>query len=159
MEVIPSRLENANDFKEGLALIEDRENHKYGYINKQGKIVIPCIYDKADDFSNGMATVMLDGIEFYIDKNNKPLQFNETKQKIIEVKAPNKIPTYVQDFNCERDFMAYKTKLIVSDDWEPQVVVTRNINDYENHLNKVITKQIIIEKSMQDLGNKKILTK
>ncbi len=153
-EVIPTTYSKANDFKEGLAVVFNEETNKYGYINKNGEVVIPFIYDNANDFNEGYAVVRLDGCEFYIDKNNKPLHLDETKQKIIEVMAPNRIPSYVEDFNCERDFMAYKTKIIVSSQWEPQVVVTRDINDYEGHMQKVVLREAATEKSMQDLTSK-----
>lgn len=153
-EVIPTTYSKANDFKEGLAVVFNEEINKYGYINKNGEVVIPFIYDNANDFKEGYAVVRLDGCEFYIDKNNKVLHLDETKQKIIEVMAPNRIPSYVEDFNCERDFMAYKTKLVVSHQWKPQVVVTRDINDYEGHMKKVILREATVEKSMQDLTSK-----
>ena len=34
-----------------------KEDGKYGFADETGKVVIPCIYNKADDFSNGMAKV------------------------------------------------------------------------------------------------------
>ena len=36
---------------------------KWGYINKQGEIVIACEFDNAGDFSNGLADVE------YLEKN------------------------------------------------------------------------------------------
>lgn len=43
------------DFHDGLACI--LKKGKYGYMNGQGKIVIPLLYDKAGDFTNGFAIV------------------------------------------------------------------------------------------------------
>lgn len=48
-------VESAHKFSEGLALIN--VNNKFGYINTDGKIVIPAIFDDADDFSEGLARV------------------------------------------------------------------------------------------------------
>ena len=45
------------DFAEGLAAV--REDGKYGYIDKAGDVAIPFIYDSAESFSNGLASVVL----------------------------------------------------------------------------------------------------
>ena len=55
-------------FSNGLALIGD-ENGKYGFIDKSGTLVIPCIYDAAGSFSSdGLAYVSRNGKYGYIDK-------------------------------------------------------------------------------------------
>lgn len=46
----------AHNFSEGLALVITR-NGKYGYINTAGRMVIPTLYDRAYDFSDGLALV------------------------------------------------------------------------------------------------------
>lgn len=43
------------NFHEGMALV--KKNEKYGFINKLGEEIIPCIYDDAEDFNNGLAIV------------------------------------------------------------------------------------------------------
>ena len=67
-------------FKEGLAIInkyvfdsDDLHNtpsELFGFINTSGEVVIPCIYNDADPFSGGMATVKKDGKCFFINKQN-----------------------------------------------------------------------------------------
>ena len=42
--------------KDGLHRIKDK-NYKYGFMNKNGEIIISCEYDKAHNFSEGMALV------------------------------------------------------------------------------------------------------
>ena len=42
-------------FSDGLSVVEIKK--KYGYIDMHGEIVIPCIYDAADGFKNGAASV------------------------------------------------------------------------------------------------------
>ena len=75
----------AHNFREGLALIATRKG-KYGYMDKQGKIVVPPLYDRAHDFSNGLALV---GI------NN---QQGETGYQLID---PNgKVRLAIQLSNC-----------------------------------------------------------
>lgn len=49
------KFDEAHPFSEGLARI--KKDHKYGYINTNGEIVIPCAYLWADDFSHGLASV------------------------------------------------------------------------------------------------------
>jgi len=44
---------------------------KWGYIDINGKEVIPCIYESAENFSNGKASVTKDGVSFCIDKTGK----------------------------------------------------------------------------------------
>ena len=47
-------------FHNGLACVvkmDDEGNAKYGYINKQGAEVVPCIFDAANPFSEGKASV------------------------------------------------------------------------------------------------------
>jgi tetratricopeptide (TPR) repeat protein len=46
------------DFSEGLTVVQIGE--KYGYINKKGQIVIPIIYNSANAFVNGLASVTIE---------------------------------------------------------------------------------------------------
>lgn len=49
------------DFHEGLAVIGKKDaKDRYGYMNKSGEIVIPCIYRTAETFSDGVAVVGID---------------------------------------------------------------------------------------------------
>ena len=45
----------------------------YGFVDKNGKEVIPLIYDHAEEFKDGKAGVKKDGKEFFIDKTGKPV--------------------------------------------------------------------------------------
>lgn len=51
---IPIRV--AHNFREERALVYTA-NHKYGYVDREGKMVIPPAYDYACDFSEGLALV------------------------------------------------------------------------------------------------------
>lgn len=104
-EHISPRYEAAQPFSEGLAAV--RQNGKWGYIDTDGKQVIPCQYDLAYEFNEGYAIVgklieteqypntvwddekgevVTDGtmVTWYlyemgfIDKNNKLTWFTET---------------------------------------------------------------------------------
>lgn len=52
-----------------------RRNAKYGFIDQTGKEVIPCKYDGASDFSEGLARVYLEDVPFgeygFIDKTGR----------------------------------------------------------------------------------------
>lgn len=65
-DVIEPISERPINFSEGYATI--RQNGKYGYINSSGDIVIPVIYDKADDFVFAKAKVELNSEKFYINR-------------------------------------------------------------------------------------------
>lgn len=54
-------------FSEEYAAVRTIDD-KYGYIDRSGRIIIPCIYDKAFPISNGIACVSLNGKYGYINK-------------------------------------------------------------------------------------------
>lgn len=67
-------------FREGLALVyvggeylpasqRIRTGGKCGFIDKTGKVVIPLEYDSATHFSEGLAAVAKDGVQYLIDKS------------------------------------------------------------------------------------------
>ena len=69
--MIPYKWGYADDFSEGLALVED-DNGKRGYIDKTGKVEIPCKWKRAWDFFHGLARVMDDNGKWWkIDKTGK----------------------------------------------------------------------------------------
>lgn len=55
------------------SMILAKMDEKYGYIDKNGKIIIDFIYDYATGFSKGMAYVEKDRVCSYIDKSGKTL--------------------------------------------------------------------------------------
>jgi len=69
-----------DDYKEGMAVMEDPETGKYGYKNKKGKEVIPCIYDEAYKFNNGLAAVKSKGFFGAVNKEGDviiPLKYEK----------------------------------------------------------------------------------
>lgn len=60
-----------NPFSEGLMCVE--KDGQYGYVDKTGKVVIPCIYESANGFSEGLAVVRRAGERSYgyMDKTGK----------------------------------------------------------------------------------------
>lgn len=53
-------------YSKGLTVIEDT-NSKYGYLNKNAKIAIPCIFDSASNFIGEYAAVAFQGKDAIID--------------------------------------------------------------------------------------------
>ena len=110
-------VETTEEFHNGLAKIYDNSTNKYGYINTSGKIVIKPIFDKAEDFNDGLAVVttstgkglintngvfVLQPICKNVDKNEKVLNLYMTDKgcffnnRIImpsyEIKGTNNFP-------------------------------------------------------------------
>lgn len=56
-EIRESNWLNVRPFKEGLAVVRDRQTNKYGYINENLELVIPCEYDAVGNFSDSLAYV------------------------------------------------------------------------------------------------------
>jgi hypothetical protein len=77
-----------SEYSDGLATIE-KDGH-YGFINDNGKIVIPPKYDHTSGFYNGVATVEKDGLFFVINKEGKQISDDyEAAHRSGYVYAPN----------------------------------------------------------------------
>jgi hypothetical protein len=46
-------------------------NHKFGFIDKKGKLLIKCKYDEVNDFNNSLAAVRIKDLWFYINRIGK----------------------------------------------------------------------------------------
>lgn len=112
-EVIPciyKGTENGNhgfDFSEGMAVVINWDD-KYGFINTKGEMVIKPQFQKAGSFSEGIASVFMDGKLNFIGKDGKYIEelsnkfiwdFNinsnlpQFKNGICEVHIPKKEPS------------------------------------------------------------------
>ena len=60
-----------NNEKNGLKRFYNRKEKKYGFKDQEGKEVIPCQYEDAANFQEGLARVMRNGKWGYIDENGK----------------------------------------------------------------------------------------
>ena len=45
------------------------EDGKWGYVDKEGKEIVPLVYEDAEDYKDGKARVKTNGEYFYIDYN------------------------------------------------------------------------------------------
>ena len=48
-----------------------KQNDKWGYVNTKGEIAIPCVYDDANYFFEGLAKVKQNGKWMIIDSNGQ----------------------------------------------------------------------------------------
>lgn len=73
--------QNCGGFHEGLAVVENKQNGKYGFIDKSGRVAIPCTWNDASWFEDGLASVQDDQEKFgCINKEGKlviPCRFEE----------------------------------------------------------------------------------
>ena len=72
---VATLITDAGKFSDGLVWIKQVYGIKFGYMNTKGETVIEFKYDKAGDFTNGIAIVELNKVTFCIDK--KGTQFRE----------------------------------------------------------------------------------
>lgn len=103
------------EFKEGLAAVCNNAG-KWGFIDMDGKISIPCIYDEAISFSDGRAPVCIDDkwgcidhngnniIAFIYDKifcfrNRVAVVMSGNKRGIIDINGRIIIPIAYDDIN------------------------------------------------------------
>ena len=72
-EYVAGGCDHSGGFYNGLAAV--RKNNKWGYVDKAGKMKIPCIYQNVEaSFYDGKAQVTLDGRTFYIDQNGNEIK-------------------------------------------------------------------------------------
>lgn len=72
VETMPSKkYDDVDSFKEGFAIVS--LNEKYGFIDQQGKEVIPLKYDDVFSFSEGLARVKLNGKFGFVDQKGKEI--------------------------------------------------------------------------------------
>ncbi|WP_335965242.1 WG repeat-containing protein [Galbibacter sp. PAP.153] len=83
------------DFIEGLAKVWD-ENENYGFIDMSDNLIIPCQYEYAEDFSEGVAVVRKNGKFGYIDEEGNviiPIEYDDARSfynGITKVKLYNR---------------------------------------------------------------------
>jgi hypothetical protein len=69
----PFNSDAALGFSEDLApvAVGVGKNQKWGYVGKDGKIVIKPFFGEADSFSEGLAKVRMNGMYGYIDRSGE----------------------------------------------------------------------------------------
>lgn len=85
VEISPSFTEKVHQydelypFSEGLAAV--KKNDKFGFINTKGELVIPCQYQYAGQFKEGLACVVK-------DEENNNISFIDATGKMLHTKFP-----------------------------------------------------------------------
>jgi hypothetical protein len=94
--VIDYTYKDVAPFNESLALVSS-DGIKYGFINKQGKKIIPEIYIEGTSFCNGIAAIKVEKLYGFINNEGKVIinpQYDEViipeVNKLIAVKKNNK---------------------------------------------------------------------
>ncbi|NLE30363.1 MAG: WG repeat-containing protein [Phycisphaerae bacterium] len=129
--------DEAGDFSEGMAPVKvGGITGKWGFIDKQGNLVINPRYESVGEFSNGLAAVEVDGRWGYIDKKGSSVikpQFGQagkfSDEGLARVKTGgwiggrfgyiDKQGAYVvsPQFNDAGDFTQGLARVKVDDDW------------------------------------------
>lgn len=82
--VLKPRFKSFYEFSEDLCLFK-MSNNRYGFMNAQGKAVIPAHYEEAVDFSHGLAKVLINGSWGFINKKNELVIAPEFKNNTAEI--------------------------------------------------------------------------
>lgn len=111
-------------FCDGMVAVLDTASRRYGFRNTQGRLVVPCRYEMAGDFHEGLARVTVDGRNGFIDKGGQMMiapAFNRAnnfscgragveqdgKWGFIDAEG-NQVAPFVYDFAAEfSDSMAF----------------------------------------------------
>ncbi len=69
-DLVAVRYDSLGNFSDSMLLV--KSGNLYGYVNADGKEVIPCTYSRADDFSEGLAAVRNEkGKTLFIDRTGE----------------------------------------------------------------------------------------
>ena len=95
--VIPFEFDNIIlNIKEGLSCV--LKNKKYGFADNSGKMVVPCIYDYAENFKDGLAKVIKGRRNGIIDRfGNSTFDYSTAKQKALEILEPVDDVSVIED--------------------------------------------------------------
>jgi hypothetical protein len=69
--------------REGLVCVENSETGKYGFVDLKGHNIVPCIYDRVRDFSDGLCVVYKDLKPGYLSENNTFGYIDTKGRKVI----------------------------------------------------------------------------
>ena len=61
----------------------DAKTEKYGYVNKNGKVIVKAVYNEASEFSNGFAQVRKNGKSGFINSKGElaiPLKYESVSE-------------------------------------------------------------------------------
>lgn len=111
------------------------KNNKYGFINLDGEIIIPLIYDNAFPFFNEIASVKIEDRWFYINKKNELI----------------KIPFHTTDYHS-----SLESRIIIYDTLKSSTIKKFNNTTFSiiEYLNNIKIQKY--KRKLYDLNSKKI---
>lgn len=71
--VVPAAYDTIGDFPITEALAAVSKQGKWGYISRRGVVVVPCVYDRADEFEYGYGAVVMDGKFGVVDESGQTI--------------------------------------------------------------------------------------
>lgn len=100
-----------SQFKFGLVEVEDMNTYLHGFVDRKGNLKIPCIYEQASVFENGVSKVMVSDEEFYINTKNERVNDPE-----ISIESNNDIEQnyygYIFDYISTEALYVIKNKSV-----------------------------------------------
>ena len=70
--IVKPKYDSADSHDEYFFIVSIKK--KFGLVDMKGKEIVPCKYDSIDFFYEGKAAVLLNGVEFFIDRNGKEVK-------------------------------------------------------------------------------------
>lgn len=104
---------HVSGFHDNLFLVEI--NEKWGYMNDEGKMLIPAVYDNGNDFNDGFATVKKGGQWLIIDTKGKETVL---KGNILDVKEFSEGLAPVRMTDKKFGFLDTKGELVIPAQFE-----------------------------------------
>lgn len=120
-------------------------NEKFGYIDRNGKFIIPCVYDYIGSYSDSLILIAKDEKYGYINKNNEVIVnpiYNYASLFYDGYALVNKVID-----NCEKDYIIDELGNIVFEFDDDIVNVSWSFDDY-----LIATKVIDYDKDIVKLG-------
>jgi hypothetical protein len=105
-----------HSFEDGMLIVG--KDKKWGFINSQGKLVIPMKYDRVSEFNGGCASAQIDGKWFVLDKegvehpinNNTVSEINHFTENLAPFKTFDKAMGFI-DVNGQIAIQPHYTAL------------------------------------------------
>lgn len=74
-----------SSYSEGFHIVVQTVDgqRKLGYLNNSGVLALPCVFDVADDFEDGLAYVRIGNRCGYIDEEGREVYFWESEEDIL----------------------------------------------------------------------------
>lgn len=125
-------------FKDGMAAV--KKNEKWGFINKQGIVSVPIVYDNVCDFSEGLAAVEQNGKCGFVDKSGRVVIPTKYEPVSADIKFQNgyaevfengyKSNMFNLSFESRKEFDGYAMYI------DPSSILTKGYNLYKRIIDK-----------------------